>query len=55
MILVKPQVVHIRAEVDVKASVAIVVSYCCMGECSFRSARKLEGIALERKRSVSLD
>ena len=54
MILIEPQIVAIEAEINVEASVAVVVGDRCVGECSLRRPRELKGVPLDRERAVSL-
>jgi len=42
MVLIEAQIVHIHAEVNIEAAIAIIVGYCRMGEGSLRRTRKLE-------------
>jgi len=54
VILIEAQVVHVRAEVDIETPVAIIVGQCGVREGALRRARKLEGIALDRKGAIAL-
>ena len=54
VVLVQSQVVAIHAEIDIQASVAVVVGDRRMRECSFGRMRKLEGISLNRECAISL-
>ncbi len=54
MILVESEIVTVKTEVDVEASIAIVVGDGGMGEGSLRGLHKLEGIRFARKFASSL-
>ena len=54
VILVEAEVVHIRAEVNIEASIAIVVGYGGVREGSLRRTCKPEGIALDGEGAVAL-
>src|ERR1700676_4495811 len=54
VILVQTQVVGVEAKINIKTSIAVVVSRGSVRERSLRRPRKLEGIAFQRKLSVPL-
>src|ERR1700751_2935674 len=54
VILVQSQVVAIHAEIDVQASVTVIVCDRSVRKCSFGRMRKLEGISLNRECAIPL-
>src|SRR6185369_7075052 len=54
VILIQTQVIHIEAEIDIEASIAVVVGHGGVGERSLWRSGKLERVPLQGKRSVAL-
>ena len=53
VILIEPQVVHVGAEVEIEAAVAVVVGSGGVGECALRLLREAKCIALEGEGAVA--
>ncbi len=54
VILVEAEIVHIEAEVDIQAAVAVVVGNGGVGEGSLGRAREAEGVAPKRESAIAL-